>query len=383
MDHYETGIHEGIVQWVREHNWELDASCIPIMTAPPTVPCDGILTTITKVTSAGLLGGYDCPVVRMFAGASDEVDRLCAEIPLVCVDYHSAGRLGAQHLLTLGQPEFAFYKRGVGPDTNAIRNGFMEAMREAGHQPALIDFQEDHPHLDATRRVSRELRLVWLMSRIQRLRLPCAIMAEDDRFAIDLMYVAGALGLNIPADIAILGMDDNRLTLGVSPIGISSVDANLKGVGYHAAQLLSELIGGATKPDGPIRVRSERVVARQSTATYSGGHQGVSEALRFVRQRFREPLSAARVARQARMSLRGLQNALRNEGGITLNAEISRLRLAAATRLLEETDLKLDSIAADVGLHDAKNLCRVFKQRYAMTPQQWREKAQRMKSATS
>ena len=377
MGFYEVALQEGIVQWVREHEWELDSSIYPVVTMPPNVACDGILTTIANETTLGLLSGFTGPMVRMLTGASPEAERMCSHIPLVCCDYESTGRMGAQHLLSLGRPHFAFYNRGIGVDLEGIRRGFVGTIRDAGHEPILLDFPADHPHLDPTRRQPRELRLTWLSEKIRALPLPLAIMAEDDRFAVDVAVVAQALGLRIPNDIAILGADDNRLALGVSPVGISSVDSNLRGVGHAAAQLLADLIHGKAAPAEPIRIQSRRVITRRSTATYAGGHQGVSEALRFVRQRFSEPLSGKRVARQAGMSLRGLQNALHEEAGLTLNGEITRLRLTAATQLLEETDLKLESIAADVGLRDAKNLCRVFRQHYGTTPQQWRMRMRR------
>ncbi|HSJ04945.1 MAG TPA: substrate-binding domain-containing protein, partial [Verrucomicrobium sp.] len=341
---------------------------------PPLVKCDGVLTTITRQEILDWLKPYDCPMVRMLIAPTPELEEASSHIPLISADYESAGRLGAKHLLTLGQPHFAFYQRGVGPDVLAIRRGFVDTLHAAGHSVTVLDFLGDHPNLDALTRVPRAERREWLARRIRALPKPLAIMAEDDRFAIEVMHAVRGMGLRIPTDVAILGSDDNRLALGASPVSISSVDTNLRGVGYAAAGVLAGLIQGKEKPAQTIHIPSRRVLARESTATYAGSHEGVSEALRFVRQHFREPLQASRVARHARMSLRGLQSALRQEAHLTLNDEIARLRVVAAGEMLEETDLKLDSIAADVGLRDAKNLCRVFRQRYGMTPQQWRSR---------
>jgi transcriptional regulator GlxA family with amidase domain len=72
------------------------------------------------------------------------------------------------------------------------------------------------------------------------------------------------------------------------------------------------------------------------------------------------------------MSVRSLQHAFRKELGCTFQDELSRLRLAAATHLLEQTDLKLDAVAADSNLGDAKNLCRVFAKVHGISPNEWR-----------
>jgi LacI family transcriptional regulator len=174
--------------------------------------------------------------------------------------------------------------------------------------------------------------------------------------------------------VAVLGCDDNPLALGVSPVPISSVDGNCWGVGYAAAGLLARLVAGEPLPTAPIRVAARRVVARQSTATYAGAHPGVNRALQHLRQHFRRPLTMQNLARVARMSVRGLQFAFRQELNGTIQDELTRLRVAAAGRLLEETDLKLDAVAADTNLGDGKNLCRVFAKVHGVSPDTWRHR---------
>jgi AraC-like DNA-binding protein len=41
-------------------------------------------------------------------------------------------------------------------------------------------------------------------------------------------------------------------------------------------------------------------------------------------------------------------------------------------RMLRETDLPLDAVAARTGLRDATYLVRRFRNRYGITPQRWR-----------
>ncbi|WP_156344981.1 hypothetical protein [Verrucomicrobium spinosum] len=113
LSFYDASLHDGIAQWVRENDWELDVSNFPVLMRPPTVKCDGILTTITRPETLEWLKPYDCPMVRMLIAPTPELEEASGHIPLVSADYESAGRLGAKHLLTLGQPHFAFYQRGV------------------------------------------------------------------------------------------------------------------------------------------------------------------------------------------------------------------------------------------------------------------------------
>ena len=70
---------------------------------------------------------------------------------------------------------------------------------------------------------------------------PMAIIADDDRMAVDLLIAAWSMGLRVPEDIAILGAEDLGLVQATLPIGLSSVDANFYEVGWRGAELLDRL----------------------------------------------------------------------------------------------------------------------------------------------
>lgn len=378
MDYFDAATYRGVVDWVREHDWALDASSVRTQERPRLARADGILTTVGRSGTVPWLRQFGCPIVRLHHAPSANLAAQFAGLPGVECDFESIGRLGAEHLLTLGRPLFAFYLRGVGADVRAMRDGFVATLRAAGHEPAILDFPADHPAGNALRLTTLERRMDWLKGKLRQLPTPLAIMTEDDRFAPDVVEAARALGLRVPTDVAVLGCDDNRLALDVSAIPISSVDSNLRGVGYAAADLLARLVAGEPPPGEPVRVAARRVVARQSTATYAGKHPGINNALRQLRQHFRSPLNLDALARTARLSVRGLQAGFRRELGRTIQAEWTRLRVAAAAELLEETDLKLDAVAADTNLGDAKNLCRVFAKAYGLSPDAWRRRARSM-----
>lgn len=370
-------VHEGVATWVREHDWNLDVTMIYPGLLPMHSHYDGVLTTVNRMEVVDWLAKCTCPIVRMIGTPSPEIEAAIAHYPQVIVDDHSVGVLGARHLLRLGQPTFAFYQRTGCLQALAVQRGFVTTLKMHGRTAQLIDFYGDHPELKIGTLMPQENRLGWLREKVRALPLPAAIMAEDDRRALELVTVIRDLGLRIPQDIAVLGSDDNRLMLSSVPVEISSVDANFQRVGYVAAEMLAGIIMGAPAPRQPFLISARTVMGRESTATYFGHHAGVNAALSYLRQNFRQDLSAVQIAKKAGLSLRGLQKALQQEAGLNLQSELIRLRLAAASQHLIETDLKLDAIAADVGLRNAKHLCRLFKQHYQTTPQQWRENHQR------
>ncbi len=87
---------------------------------------------------------------------------------------------------------------------------------------------------------------------------------------------------------------------------------------------------------------------------------------------FREPVSAADVARTLGYTPGHLTTVLRRRTGRPLLEWITERRMIEVRRMLRETDLPLDAVAARTGLRDATYLVRRFRQRYGVTPQRWR-----------
>ncbi|WIX98412.1 AraC family transcriptional regulator [Amycolatopsis mongoliensis] len=87
---------------------------------------------------------------------------------------------------------------------------------------------------------------------------------------------------------------------------------------------------------------------------------------------FREPISAADVARALGYTPGHLTTVLRRRTGRPLLEWITERRMTEVRRMLRETDLPLDVVAARTGLRDATYLVRRFRDRYGITPQRWR-----------
>ena len=95
--------------------------------------------------------------------------------------------------------------------------------------------------------------------------------------------------------------------------------------------------------------------------------------MRRIRRDFAEPLSVSTLAREAAMSVRALQTGFKAATGHSLRDELIRCRLARAERLLEESELKIQTVAIECGLSDAKSLTRFFHQKHGQTPNAYRQ----------
>ncbi|NXY96106.1 helix-turn-helix domain-containing protein [Streptomyces sp. BR123] len=99
------------------------------------------------------------------------------------------------------------------------------------------------------------------------------------------------------------------------------------------------------------------------------------EALcRWVTEHPREKLSTEALAARLNLSPRHFSRTFVRRTGSTPASYVETVRLEAARRLLEETDLSLPEIAADSGLGSVKTLHRSFQRRLGTTPAEYRRR---------
>ena len=119
-------------------------------------------------------------------------------------------------------------------------------------------------------------------------------------------------------------------------------------------------------------------LARQTLTTDArsdaerGGHDAIERALRYVDAHFLEDLTATHVAAHAGRSLAHLTTLLRERTGLTVGAWIAERRMREARRLLIETDLSSEEIAARIRYSSADAFSRAFRRLYGVSPTTWR-----------
>ncbi|MDY7106675.1 MAG: GlxA family transcriptional regulator [Actinomycetota bacterium] len=98
----------------------------------------------------------------------------------------------------------------------------------------------------------------------------------------------------------------------------------------------------------------------------------IAELQRWLVDHLGDDLSVAALARRAGMSTRSFARTFRAETGTTPAAHVEALRVEAARRLLETTDLTVAVIATSVGLNRPETLYRAFRRHVGTTPDSYR-----------
>jgi len=173
---------------------------------------------------------------------------------VVVNDDFAGSRAATTHLLDLGHTRIA-HLAGPGRIGSLRREGYQSALIAAGLDPdAYLETggRSEESGYAAARR---------LLSTPQR---PTAILAFNDVAAIGVLSAADDLGLQVPADLSLVGYDNTYLAR-IRHISLTSVDNGNFAVGAQAGRFLVERIATPTLP-GRVHVVPTTLEVRGSTS---------------------------------------------------------------------------------------------------------------------
>lgn len=305
------------------------------------------------------------------------VDTACAlpdlQTPSVDVDHASVGQLAAEYLLQRKYRHFGFFGSGSVHYTQIRESSFRKALAKAGCELSVCHM-EYMPRLAAGvswRNVEGQVRR-WL----KQLPKPVAVLADHDSAGRDLADMCQQLGLRVPDEVAILGVDDDELECQLASPPLSSVAIPGQRVGYEAARLLDEMLSGRSVSRKPLLLPPRCVVSRQSTSMLAIDDLVVAAALRYIANHVAEPLRVGAIASELAVPRRALERKFRLLLGSSVLAEIHRARVEKAKEMLATSDLKMSQIARRLGFSNAQRLAVVFRKMTGSAPRTFRRQSQ-------
>ncbi|WP_183355044.1 GlxA family transcriptional regulator [Geomonas silvestris] len=113
-----------------------------------------------------------------------------------------------------------------------------------------------------------------------------------------------------------------------------------------------------------------------STSLISQFREGgpLSPTLQWIQENYRERLDNEALAAHAAMSLRNFSRVFKREVGVTPAQFIERVRLDAAAKLLEDTNLSMESIARECGFQSGEHFRLCFTRRFSISPRDYRHR---------
>jgi len=201
------------------------------------------------------------------------------------------------------------------------------------------------------------------------------LFACNDARARHVQESCRRLNLQIPADVAILGVDNDELMCELANPALSSISLGTNEIGYEAARLLDDLIAGrrVAKKRKKVQVAPVGIITRESTNTIAIADEVVAQAVEYIRTNIDSSVRVADVTRDADLSRSTLDNRFKQVLGRTVHDEIERVRLERTRELLATTDCTLSEIALQTGFGTVHYLAAVFRQSTGQTPGEFRK----------
>ena len=191
------------------------------------------------------------PVV--FVGAQSHEQKISS----VCLDDEKVAYEATRHLITLGHTNIALVTGPMEEDCSLDRTeGYRRALQDAG-----IPFDD-----------SKIIEGDWsatsgqdaLLSFVEQGRIPSAVFAQNDRMAMGVLRAARDVNLKVPAQLAVIGVDDMPLSSYFDP-PLTTMRQDMPRIGQEATRMLLDIIQKKNTDQRVMKLPAQLVV-RQSTS---------------------------------------------------------------------------------------------------------------------
>jgi LacI family transcriptional regulator len=286
------------------------------------------------------------------------------KVPNEECDEHLIGRMAAKHLLDQDHRHFAYFRYSENLHAIRRRDGFRDALREAGHD--CIDLKKISEHGAGAGE--------WFRKQLAQMPKPLGLFTEDDLLATRAIESATEAGWQVPAHLAVVGCGNIELVCEFGPVPITSISCPHEKQAYQAAAMLDVLLSGKKLPEKNVVFPPGGLFARQSTNSVAARLELVKRALSCMNDRLHDPsLDARAVANQCGVSLRVLYREFEKDIRSTPMACLLRIRLRRARDMLAQGGRKIEDIAEASGFGSIRTFQRAFQRVEHQSPLQWKQ----------
>jgi len=320
---------------------------------------DGIITR--HIENIDELLKLNIPVV--YAGD----DKIVPGIPNIITDHAQASKIAAEHLLDKGFSNFAFcgfsdYKWSIEREKAFVKN-----INDAGYECKV----QLHSYKSIKNNWNKKIE--GLTQWLETMPKPTGIMTCSDFRSLHVLEACKIAKLNIPEDIAIIGVDNDDLICELSSPPLSSVAINTERAGYEAAEILDKMMDTGKTPEIIIPASATRVIHRQSTDILDVSDAEVAKAIMFIRLNARTLLQVDDVVNVTDISRRSLEQRFKAAINKSIYQEIRKHNVNHICKILAESNMSINDIAIKSGHPTIGNLARYFKQETNMSPSKYRK----------
>jgi LacI family transcriptional regulator len=369
---YGRGVLAGIAAYARAHrNWSI---YFHERNLSETIPKwlqswegDGIIARVENVQIINYLSQHPVPTVDVRC-----LHKL-PDVPMVETNDVMVTRLAFEHLLERGFQRFGYCGFEGANYSRRRKNFLMQMVADAGLTLTTLD--SPNPHIIDTSRIEasgllhQEELVDWLIN----VDKPIGIIACNDIRALQLLNAARECKIDVPDEVAVVGIDNDTIMCNLADPPLSSVEHDTRRIGFEASVLLDKMMRGYMPTEPRILIDPLRVVTRQSSDVLAIRDSEVAAAMKFIRERACDGISVDDVVATVPVSRSTLERRFIKGVGRSIKAEINKVRIRRIKELLINTDYKLGAIANKVGFAHAEYMSVLFRESVGVTPGQYRK----------
>ena len=207
--------------------------------------------------------------------------------------------------------------------------------------------------------------------------MPLGVFAANDMMAAHVSSACRLLGISVPNDVAIIGVDnDEEICEGQSPT-LSSIELDYVAAGRIAAETLDAFMQGRGGRSPNAMMRSYppgNVVRRMSTRLFAKSDKSIEAAVELIRREACKGITARDVIETIPCSRRMAELRFRTATGHSILEEILSIRMDMARQLLSQANpLPIDVIANRSGYKSLAAFSKAFHDKNGMPPTAWRQ----------
>ena len=304
----------------------------------------------------------------IIAMAQDYISKF-ATIPNITGDYIRTGKMAAEYFLSKGFTNFGFFGYNGVCWSDERCMAFRERLEKAA--PEGMNFNMyDGQNIDNMWYYDQSELTAWLNA----LPKPIAIMACDDNQGNILIQACDLCGINVPFDVAIIGVDNDEILCNMSNPSMSTINVDIERGGAEAAAMAERMVNDLSYMGEDIVLKPLTVVERLSSSLFATNDKEVLMALRYIHANIDSKICVSDILGSVPISRRLLETRFKNMTGMTIYNYISIKRIERFAQLLLSSNDSITDIAARLDEFDTKSISRRFKELKGCTPSEYRRK---------
>jgi LacI family transcriptional regulator len=351
---YTRGLMRGIMDVAQSRRWlvrMLSDQVKPVRHALREWPPHGIIGLFTSPELLAAAQQRRCKIVNV-ANFFD------SRVPRVGIDEAAIGAMAAEYFIGRSFTNFAFSGDANANFSLQRRDAFVSTLKARGFEcdccilPGVI-----HDHFRP-----------WLKS----LPKPVALLASTDNSGWGVGEMCRSMGIRIPEELALLGVDNDEFECELASPPLSSVANRAREIGRAAAGMLERLLRGGRQPAKPLLLKPAGIVTRQSTDVLAIADPELAAALSFIRRNCHRPLAVKEILREVPLSRRTLELKFRRTLRRSPHDEIRRVQLERARLLLLTTNMTIAEIGRESGFGGLIQFSSAFAKATGLSPTRFR-----------